>query len=483
MPQLLTIAPATANGIDARLPSPGPNPLSVGGEVLFDFGRTLQKIQSASDITEADRISAELTAGVKNTIRQKAIETSDPHQFESDAKEAVTTLRDTMLLNASPEVKKRVADKTAGLFTDAAGDIQFGMAQKQIKAAQGNSTLFLEQKERDLNDSHDPQAMATIQQQIDEHLVDATRVNVYDPAQAMKVRQGILERDAFMRAKNEIDISRRPEEDLVTIAQKYPNLDRTKIANELNGVARARQKEIEKLNKDAEKTVHEENLRDDYLKAVNGNMTFFDFNNTVAARRYTVDEANKLQRAMETGGVTDPRTYTAIEQLIREGRSVDFGTIAQQGGLDRAAKSTLMGLVQQQKEEKHFSKLPEYQEATKEIRSAVSPKGALESFDKVEQARYLAATRELWDRAGKGEDPMAIARDIEGRIAREPTHGEKPLFFPRFQSEQDLISAYKNQQIDRKEFDRQAQLLKQWSEYNKLNAEQAARPSTSAGRR
>jgi hypothetical protein len=141
-----------------------------------------------------------------------------------------------------------------------------------------------------------------------------------------------------------------------------------------------------------------------------------------------------------------------------------------------------MGLITEQKDEKHFSKSPEYQEALKEIRAAVSPKGLMESFDKVEQQRNLFAIQELWNRVGKGgEAPMDVARDLQARIAREPTQGEKPTFFPRFQNEDDLVGAFKRKQIDRDTFDKEAHLLKQWQLYNKQSASDAAAKQPAAG--
>ena len=133
MPTLQRIAPAQANinpeiGIDHHFIQRGFQKLG------NDLADTFERIQVGADITEADRISAQLSAEARNTVRQKALEVADPDQFDTDTNDALTKLRDTHLSNVRPQVKARVEAKTAGVFADALGDIKFGAAQKRIRA-------------------------------------------------------------------------------------------------------------------------------------------------------------------------------------------------------------------------------------------------------------------------------------------------------------------------------------------------------------
>jgi len=264
---------------------------------------------------------------------------------------------------------------------------------------------------------------------------------------------------------------------------KYDSLpfaDREKIKNDVTGVL-ADFDRLDKVRKENEKVIHDQNLITDTIAAVSGTMTLPQLQEKAKTQRYTVEEFNTIRRAMEEGGVTDPNIAINMETQIRSNKLTDYNTVASNPSLDRATKSRLMGLITEQKDAKHFSKTPEYQEALKEIRAAISPKGVMESFDKVEQQRNLFSITEMWNRVSNGEKPMDVARDIQARIAREPTQGEKPLFFPRFKSEEDLVNAFKNKQVDRNTFDTESYLLKEWQRYNKQTAIEAAKPPPAGG--
>lgn len=464
-------------------------------EGLFGFSETLQKIQHAADTAQADQVAAELSAGVRNTIKQKALETADPDQFAIDANNAIGNLRSTSLQALSPAVRQRVLSKTAGVFADANGDIQFTSGQKRIGLAQGSSKLFLEQKERELNDTIDEQQLAKIRSEIDQHFIDSARTNLYTPQQAMTIRQGMLERDAFIRAKRELDISKNPMADLAAIAQRYPNIDRLKVVNELNTVASARAKEIEELNRRAEKEVREANLAQDYLDAVEGKLNPVTFTATVRARRYTIDEANKLKAAMEEGGVTDDSVYTRLETEILQGKLRDQGAISVRRDLDRNARSNLMRLIESQirqdrvesrqaesdKRGKHFTNAPEYQQAMRELRAHISGKGESTPLDDRENIRYNFILKQMYDRVGneaKPEHPIAVAEELKARMPPK-SESQMPIKL-KYQNDKELIDA-KRRGVPERIIAQEALLLLEWEKYNKETVTSATNPASRGG--
>lgn len=443
----------------------------------------LSRIDAAAAEAEAQKAVAVTRERIKQSSQQAEDEYQDPTEYQSFA----AGQAEAIYQGALKEIKN---DKAKALFTDrmapfvvaAQSDVQHTYRHKLVNKTKADSMGYLETAERELSQATRPLDIQNKEAEIVMHVQDMQRLNALTPIEGQKIIQGIKERDSLRRAQRELSISMDPAKTIVEIQKKYPNIDPDKVLA-LEDRAQTRQREIERQQEKIEKQVHDENVLMDTIDAVNGRMTQIDLDARAKARRYTREDYSAVRRAMEEGGVTNPQIYTDIERQIREGRWTDYGAIAANPNLDRQAKSTLMGLIQQAKDDKHFSKTPEYQEAKQELRVAVSPKGQFESLDKTEQARYLQGLRELWDRAGRGESPMAITRDLQERIAREPTQGEKPLFLPRFQSEQDLVNAYRNRQIDRQTFDTQARLLKEWQVYNKKEADRAAQPKTESSRR
>lgn len=450
---------------------------------LADTAEVLGRINDAAARAEAEKTLAVTRERVKGALQDAKDNYQDPTDYQSNATSQTNSIYQSALGQIkNDKAKELFADSFAPFLTAAQADIKHTYHGKIIDKTKGDSATYLETAERELSQATRPLDIQNKEAELVMHVHDMQSLGAYTPQQSVKIIQDIKERDSLRRAQRELSISMDPAKSIVDITRKYPNLDPDKVLA-LENQAQVRQREIERQQEKIDKQVHDENVTNDMIDAVNGKMTQIDLDARAKARRYTREEYNAVRRGMEEGGITNPQTYTQLEQQIREGRVTDLGTIANNPNLDRQSKSTLMGLVQQSKDEKHFSKTPEYQEASKELRAAVSPKGPMESFDKTEQARYLAGMTELWNRAGKGESPMEVSRDIQSRIARDSTQGDKPLFLPRFQSEQDLVNAYRNKQIDRQTFNNEAKLLRDWQFYNKREAERAAQPKTSNQRR
>lgn len=465
---------------------PRTNPNAYGAQVgaaLVDAGNMFQRIDDAAVEAEARKTIAVTRERIKGSLQQTDDENVDPLTYHSTASGLAEELYQQALKSTkSDKARALIADGMAPFLAAAQSDVQHTYRTKQVAKAKGDSLDYLETAERELSQAVRPLDIQNKENEIVQHIRTMQGVNSYTPVEGVKIIQQIRERDSYRRAVRELGISQDPLKDVEQIQKKYPNIDPDK-ALQLLGVAHSRNLEIDRMREKVEKQVHEQNLLMDTMDAVNGKMTQLDLDARARARRYTPGEYNAVRRSMEEGGSTNPQVYVEMERLVREGKITDYSIITGNQELDRQAKSTLMGLVQQSKDEKHFSKSPEYQEATKELRAAVSPKGPMESFDRTEQARYLSGITELWNRTQKGEPAMAVSRDIQSRIAREPTQGEKPLFLPRFQSEQDLIGAFRDKLIDRATFDKEAQMLKEWQAYNKQEAERAARPKTDSRRR
>jgi len=445
---------------------------------------TFERIQLAADTAEAQNQAQTAKAGISGAIQVSDSDEQDPDVFKNAAIQKVQSVYQSAIEGArNPRVRQMLQDRLNDDLTRASTAIHLTHKKKQVEVAQGNSFTYLEQAERELSQMADPAEIANKEREMAGHIRDMIRFGAYSPKQGMEAIQSIKERDAFTRAYREIDISQDPLAAAATIQKKYPNVEPAKLTP-LMAHADSRRKEVERMREEAEKKVHAENVLADTIDAVNGRIAGqADLDARARARRYTREEYTAVRRAMEEGGTTNPDVYTRLELEIRQGKLTDQAVIAGNNQLDRQAKSTLMGLVSQAKDEKHFSKQPNYEQAVKLIRLAVSPKGQLESLDRVEQQRLKVAYDELWTRADKGEDPIAVAKELDERIAREPTQGEKPLFKPRFQSKQEIADAYRNGLITRDQLDNEALLFRQWEQFNKIEAERAAKPPSSSSQR
>lgn len=480
MPDLPLIL-AKPNLPDVQLPRTNPN--AYGAQAFGIAAEVFKNIDSAAAEAEARKTIAVTRERIKATLRQAEDEQTDPAVYQSFASgQAEEIYQQALRSTKSDKARALIQDGLAPFLVAAQSDVSHTYRQKQVSKAKGDSLSYLETAERELSGAVRPLDIQNKETEIVQHVQDMQRVKAYTPAEGAKLIQGIKERDSLRRAVREISISQDPARDIIGLQKKYPNLDPDKILI-LEGKAQERQREIERMQEKVEKKVKDENLSMDYLDAISGRMTGPDLEARVRARRYTPTEANSIKRAMEEGGTTDPGVYTELERQIREGKFVDYGAIAANPRLDRAAKSALMGLIQDKKDDKHFSKSPEYQEASKEWRAAVSPRGPMESFTKSEQEKYLFGMRELWDRTGKGENAMAVARELQARLTPEELAGSAPLFQPRYQTEQELIQALQRGAITRDQAAQEADLMKQWQVYREKLSKRATQPQQPSGQR
>jgi hypothetical protein len=467
----------------SRSQTPTPRPVERGEDPFHGVERTIDlfnRIQEVSDRAEADNQAASAKAGIEQAIKLAGSDEQDPDVFKDRSVKGVQQIySNTISAARNPRVRQLLSDKLGNDMINAATAIELTHKHKQVLGAKSNSFNYLQQTERELSQIQDPVERTAKEAQMAAHLRDTRMAGVWTPLEAAQLANGVLERDAYTRAYREIDISRDPIKDLATIQKRYPNLD-PKQLTVLMSHGREREKEIERIAKEAEKKVHEENLLADTLDAVGGKIGgITDLSARAKARRYTAAETMSLTRAMETGGITDPLVATATEQKIREGKLTNYGEIANNPALDRAEKSRLMGLVEAQKDEKHFSKSAPYQEAVKRVRLAVSRKGPMESLEPKEQQLLLSGTTELWDRVGKGEDPIVVSSDIRARLTPQ-AEGDKPPMTPRFRSEAEVFKAAKDGIITRDDAKQQIYLLKQWAEYAARQGTKGAQPSTSS---
>ena len=440
------------------------------------LAETFNRIDDASVEAESRRVIQETQQSIHGSIAESEAKITDPEEFRATATKSSQAIYEAGLSGIkNPRVRQRYHDALSPFLIGSSTTITLEHQKKKVLESQGSAVKFLEGAERDLSVTLDPAKITQQFASIDQFVNRMVETGSFKPSEGAKILNGIRERDSYRRAVRVVSISLDPLAAVEDIQKTFPNIDPDKVLTLLH-TAHERMTEIEKARKESEKKIHDESLLRDTIGVINGSLPIAMLGQTAIARKYTPEEFNMLRRAAEEGGITDPNVAMALELQIRQNKLQDYGAIATNPNIDRMTRTRLMDLIEKQKDANHFSKTPEYQEASKEIRTAVSPKGMMESFDKTEQQRFLFATTELWNRVEKGESPMAVSRDLQSRIAREPTQGEKPLFVPRFQTEEQLINAFKTKQVDRKTFDTEANLLKQWGVYNKQNAERAAQP-------
>lgn len=192
------------------------------------------------------------------------------------------------------------------------------------------------------------------------------------------------------------------------------------------------------------------------------------------ARQFAFNDEDftKLRNEIERGGASDPEVVSDYEVRIREGRGVGFREIVGHSEINKSDKQRLLGLIDQQRDEKHFSKLPEYQQAVREVRIAVSRKGPFETLDPQEQKLLLFSTKQLYDRVEKGEDPINVAREIAARIPEEQGGAiGLPDLLPKYPNEEALTRALKEGRVSKQEAAQEALLFKRMREKQRAGEE------------
>jgi hypothetical protein len=445
---------------------------------------TFERIQLAADTAEAQNQAQQAKAAISGAIQVSDADQQDPDVFKNTAINKVQSVYQSAIGGArNSRVRQMLQDRLNDDLTRASTAIHLTHKKKQVDVAQGNSFTYLQEAERELSQMTDPADIFDKEKEMAGHINDMIRFGAYSPLQGRQAIQGIKERDAFTRAWAAVNASNDPFATLRDLQKKLPNLDPAKLVP-LMSKADERQRQFVQDMEKREREIREQAILNDTMIAVEGRLPREQLDRNARTMRYTAEQYRSILRAGEEGGVTNPDVYTRLLLEIRQGKLTDHAVVANNNQLDLNAKKELMGLISQAKDEKHFSKQPAYEQAAKLIRLAVSPKGQLETLDRVEQQRLKIAYDELWTRAGKGEDPIAVAKELDERIAREPTQGEKPMFKPRFSSKQALAEWYRQDPQNRKDqFDNEALLFRQWEQFNKTEAERAARPPSSSSQR
>lgn len=233
--------------------------------------------------------------------------------------------------------------------------------------------------------------------------------------------------------------------------------------------AQANQDKAMKAEKDA-------SVLQDTIKAASGQLTLDDLTLNANHFQYTNEDYAKLKSDIERGGTTNPSVLLHFETAIRTGQPTTFRDLSGRTDLSNPDKIRLMGLLDEQSKSDHFSKTPVYEQAVKELRTAVTRKGPLESLDPQEQKTLLYTTQELWDRTAKGENPLTVSRELIKRIPQEEGFGVgPPALLPKYQTEDELVNAFKQGQITQQEFNNEALLFKQLREKEAIQQNVAER--------
>lgn len=469
-----------------RLPRPGPS--QFGGEQfealgeLADTYRKFDEISAAAESSQRARtISAEIDAAIQKTKEEFP---NQPDVFDSYAKSRAQEVMEQGLKGASNDrVRELIQFKLADDLPRKQVQVSHEARQMKIGIAQGQWQLYEEELQRQLAQEQDPSVKARLQAEYDVELQRMTGVGVFTPKEAVNRRQKILENQAYLEATRAIrstDDALKTTDDLL---RRFPNIDPARLAG-LEQRALAQAQRNEKVVEKALKDKRDQHVLDDSIAASTGLLSLGQLAENAKRYRYTDAEFRSLRSLIEQGGTTDPKVEIAYEALLRSGGAVRPSEITNNPHLDKTAKSKLLGLMQEGKDEKHFSKTPEYQEAVREFRTAVSRKGPLESLEPTEQKRLLLGQRELWDRASRGESPMAVSRELQARITPEEMAGDAPLYYPQYQTKEELVQALQQGRISRDQFNDQALLFEQWGQYNqRLEAAKQRKGQGQSGRR
>lgn len=462
-------------------------PYDFGAGTFGTAAEVFKQITVDSEAAEARQAIAVTRERIKGAVQMGNDNMPDPDGFHADTNNAVKSIHDNAIAAlGSQRTKALTAAGLAPILIDAQNDVNHIFRQKQVLKGRAAIGGTLEVLERELAGAVTPADIQAKETEIVNTMNLGTQSGFYSYDEARQKVQSIKEKDSFRRGVQALRHTSDPMGTLANIGKMLPNIDPDKTIA-LLGLAQSQQRKLDEQTERERKQIKEQAVLNDTMIALSGvPPPAGQFERNARHFGYSADEYRTVLRAAEEGGVTDPNEYTRLETAIRQGRMADYSTIAANPKLDRQAKSTLMGLVNQQKQEgedRHFSKTPEYQEAAKELRLAVSGKGQLESLSEPEQQRYLSGLKELWNRAAKGEPPMVISRELQTRMPKEAVNNNKPTFFPMYQSEQELANALATGKIDRQRFNTEAKRLKDWQEYNKAQTQPPPTPQSGRQRR
>ena len=462
-------------------------PEQFGAGVFGNIAEIFKQITVDSEAAEARQAIAVTRERIKGAVQQSNDNLPDPDAFNTTANDNVKSVYSNSLSALSSNRARKLAEAgLAPVMVDAQNDVAHIFKQKQVLKGRAAINGTLEVQERELANSFRQEDIQAKETEIVNTMRMGTDSGFFGPDEGRARVQSIKERDSFRRGITALENTSDPLTTLSNLKKQLPFLDPDKTM-QLLGVAQRRKADIDRETEKERERLKNMALLNDTMIAVSGAPQIpGQVDRNAREFGYTAADYRALTGAMEQGGITDPNEYTRLEVLIRTNQLTDYNQIAANRRLDRGAKSALMGLVEKQSDartEKHFSKLPEYQEASKELRLAVSGKGQLESLSEGEQQRYLSGLKELWNRSEKGENPMSVSRELQTRIPKEPVQETKPAFFPSYQSEDELVNAFKSGKIDRQRFNTEAARLKQWQQYNRSQTQPQTAPEPGKSRR
>jgi hypothetical protein len=427
------------------------------------FQEIADKLQHAQDATEMNQLKAQYDASLKSMALELPMIEPDPLKQPAKFAEQAQKLQQSIFAQT-----KRDPVKTT-LMEYARNDLYGQITEQKARSMK----LGIEQQQANLDHLATTMLAEAAHAKSPAELQDIT--NRYFETVHINAKEGIINPVDEEHRKNTFQQSLQfgsalqdsrtdPIGTLEHLSERYPLLD-AKAMETVIGRATAADARVQREAEKAAKAEKEQSVVTDAIAAVSGELSLDDLAAHAHQYNYTEQDYSNLQADIERGGSTNPNVLIHYETSIRTGQPVTFGELSGRKDLSNPDKVRLMGLLDAQSKTDHFSKTPVYEQAVKELRTAVSRKGPMESLDPQEQKTLLYTTQELWDRAAKGENPLTVARELIKRVPTDEGFGVgMPALLPKYKTEADLVSAFHQGLITRDSFNSEALLFKQLRE-------------------
>lgn len=465
MPILPRIQPNQSGGGAPRVPQ---GAFGGGfGEAIASFGDQLgavaQKLQYSEDEIALARLTGEYDlqlAEAQLALRDDPDYLTHPNKFiEAENKIRTELLKSTDRKPVQGAFQAHISRRfPSQLISVKSGALEL-LNNKQVADLNGLEETMLAQVARSQSEEERIEHVATYEEMI----TRAERRGILDPTDAEKKRSGFRQSVQFGSAIQDARVD--PVGTLERLAEKYPLLD-AKHMEAVISRAMTQSAKIERENEKLMKETRSNAILEDFIAAANGSLSREQLEKNARRFGYSDEDFSKLRGEIERGGTTDPNVLIGLETSIRSGKPPSMRSLAGRTDLSAEDKLRLFALIDQvaqrnqERKGDHFSKSPVYEQAVREVRTAISRKGPLESLDPQEQKTLLYATQQLWDRTGKGEDPLSIAREIISRIPSDEGFGVgAPMLAPKYATEDEMLDAFKQGLITEAEAEQEAKIF------------------------
>ena len=462
MPRLPAIQPGPGGGP----PSVPPNAFGKGiGDALKSFGDNLGEVAThllhQQDEIDLAKMTGEYDfrlADAQMKLKEDPEYLTHPNKFI----EAENQIRKEVLkMSGRVPVQTAFASHIARKFPSDLISVKaeaLNLWNRKQAADIGNlSENMLADVARATSDEQRKESIATYEGIVN----NAEKRGILPPVEAEHLRKAFRQQAQFGAALQDARID--PIGTFENLATKYPLLD----AKHMEAVISRTMAQNAKIEHEADKRMKEVRnnaVLEDFISAANGQLSREQLEKNARRFGYSDEDFSKVRSEMERGGTTIPNVLLNLETSIRTGNPPDPRVIVGRSDLSMADKIRLLTLIDevnqrnQEKKGDHFSKSPEYEQAFKEMKNAITRKGLMETLDPQEQKLFDIGIRQLWNRTAKGEDPITVAREFIARIPNEEGGFGiiAPILAPKFESEEKLLQAFKEGKISKAEAEQEA---------------------------